>query len=112
MTADPVQQRAELDQLQSELASRESITHFARTAVSTTVALLLGGGVLKLYVDSRSTPYVAWAGAAVVLGIALYAVVQYLRGRRARKSENVRIERMLALRRDLRLDDPSALLPG
>jgi hypothetical protein len=112
MTADPVQQRAELDQLQSELASRESITHFARTAVSTTVALLLGGGVAKLFVDSTRTPYLAWGGTVVVLGVVVFATVQYVRGRRAMKSENERIERMLALRRELRLDDPSALLPG
>jgi len=89
-----------------------SITHFARTAVASVIAFILCGGVAKLLVDSRSLPILAIVGMAVILGLAIFAAVQYVRGRRAQRSEDTRYERMMELRRSLQLDDPAALLPG
>lgn len=112
MSDDSTQQRAELDQLQSELATRMSITHFAKTAISTMVALILSGGVAKLIVDSAKLPFLAMAGIAAVVGLVLFAVVQYVRGRKAQVYEDTRYARMMELRQALHLDDPAMLLPG
>lgn len=112
MSHDKVQQRVELDQLQSELSSRMSITHFARTAVSGVIAFILSGGVAKLLVDSKKLPILAIVGMAVIAGLVIFAIVQYVRGRRAQRSEETRYARMMELRHALQLDDPAALLPG
>lgn len=112
MSDDQIQQRAELDQLQSELASRMSITHFARTAVASMIAFILSGGVAKLVVDSAKLPYLAMAGLAAILGLVTFAVVHYVRGRRAQRVEETRYARMMELRHALHLDDPASLLPG
>ena len=47
----------------------------------------------------------------VALGLVGYALVRFLKGRTTYRDEMVRYERMMAIRRDLKLDDPAALLP-
>lgn len=112
MSDDKLQHRAELEQLQGELETRQSITCYSKAIVACVVALILGGGTLKLFIDSARAPYVAWIGSLLVLGLFTFAVVQTLRGRKAMRDEDVRYRRMMELRQLLNLDDPSALLPG
>jgi uncharacterized membrane protein len=111
MSAEIQDPRARLDQLQESLATRQSTTHFAHTFVSTIAALLLGGAAGKLFYDSLRTPLLAWAITAVSVGLLVHAFRRYRRGRQVLAEELKRYETMLELRRQLRLDDPSALLP-
>ncbi|MBI3183808.1 MAG: hypothetical protein HYZ28_16850 [Myxococcales bacterium] len=104
--------RQELDRLQLELSSRSSVVHFAHAAVSMLLALIIAGMAAKLFWDIQ--PRYFYLGAAVwllALGLAAYSVVRYLLGKRVLKVEARMYEELLALRRALRLDDPSALLP-
>lgn len=112
MSDDKLQHRAEFERLQGELASRQSITCYSKAIVACVVALILGGGTLKLFIDSARAPYVAWLGSLLVLGLFTFAAIQTARGRKAMRDEDVRYRRMMELRQQLELDDPSALLPG
>ncbi len=103
--------RAELDRLQESLATRGSTTCFAQFAVGLMVAIIFAGASGKLFWDSVRTPLLALAGTLVALGLAAFAVSRYLRGKRLLAEELAQFERMEGLRRELRLDDPSALLP-
>ncbi len=111
MSADTQDPRARLDQLQASLATRQSTTHFAHTFVCTLAALLVGGAAGKLFYDSLRTPLLAWGAALISAGLLLHAFRRYRAGRRVLADELKRYETMLELRRQLRLDDPSALLP-
>lgn len=111
MSADTQDLRARLDQLQESLSVRQSTTHFAHAGVSTIVALLVGGAAGKLFYDSLRTPLLAWAAALLSLGLLVYAFSRYRLGREVLAEELKRYESMLELRRQLRLDDPAALLP-
>ena len=103
--------RSQLDVLQALLAARESTPHLARAAVALVVALILAGAAAKLFHDSVRLSYLGVLAAAGAAGAALYAAVHYARARRHLADEHARFARLLALRRMLRLDDPSALLP-
>jgi hypothetical protein len=111
MSADIQDARARLDELQASLATRQSTTHFAHAFVSTIAASLLGGAAGKLFFDSLRTPVLAWAVAAASVGLLVYAFRRYRRGRQVLAEELKRYATLLELRRQLRLDDPSALLP-
>jgi hypothetical protein len=111
MSADTQDLRARFDQLQESLATRQSTTHFAHAGVSTIAALLLGGAAGKLFYDSLRTPLLAWFVALVSVGLLVYAFRRYRAGRRVLADELKRYETLLELRRQLRLDDPAALLP-
>jgi hypothetical protein len=102
----------QLEKLQAELASRRSIVHFAHTGVSTVWALIIAGAATKLFIDSLRTPWLAYIAAAAAFGLLVYAAVHFRRGRVALKDELARFETLKALRQQLKLDDPSALLPG
>lgn len=103
--------RAQLERLQERLSTRQSTLHFAHAGVSTIVALLLGGAAAKLFWDSLRTPKLAFLVTAVSLGLLTYAVSQLRKGRRELADELKQYDSLLELRRKLRLDDPSALLP-
>jgi hypothetical protein len=105
------QQRAELERLQAGLATRKSIRHFAHSAVSLVIALIMAGATIKLFVDSAKVPYVGFAAAGLTLGLIAYSLTQLLKGRRHLADELERFASLEALRRALRLDDPSQLLP-
>ncbi len=113
MNADMPQQQlqAELERLQEGLATRQSILHFAHAGVATIVSLLLAGAAGKLFWDSVKTPKLAFFITAVVFGLLTYAAIHYRRGRRQLADELKSYDSMLELRRRLRLDDPTALLP-
>ncbi|WP_240358598.1 hypothetical protein [Myxococcus vastator] len=111
MTSNTQELRARLDQLQASLSTRESTTRFARAGVATVIALLVGGASGKLFYDSLRTPLLAWAAALVAVSLLVYAFISYRTGRKVLVDELKQYESMLALRSELRLDDPSALLP-
>jgi hypothetical protein len=111
MSADTQELRTQLDQLQERLSARESTTHFAHAGVSTIAALLIGGAAGKLFYDSLHTPVLAWGVTLLSLGLLMYAFRNYRAGRKVLTVELKGYETMLELRRQLRLDDPSALLP-
>ncbi|MCP3144517.1 hypothetical protein [Pyxidicoccus xibeiensis] len=100
-----------MDQLQESLSTRQSTTNFAHAGVSTIAALLIGGASGKLFYDSLRTPVLAWGAAALSLALLVYAFRNYRTGRKVLVDELKRYESMLELRRQLRLDDPAALLP-
>ncbi len=111
MSADTQDLRTQLDQLQESLSVRQSTTKFAHAGVSTIAALLIGGAAGKLFYDSLRTPFLAWGAALLSLGLLVYALRNYVAGRKVLVDELQRYESMLELRRQLRLDDPAALLP-
>ncbi|WP_164019604.1 hypothetical protein [Pyxidicoccus trucidator] len=111
MSADTQELRTQLDQLQESLSVRQSTTHFAHSGISTIAALLIGGASGKLFYDSLRTPFLAWGAALLSLGLLVYALRNYVAGRKVLVEELKGYETMLELRRQLRLDDPSALLP-
>lgn len=116
-TQDPQQLHAELERLQEELASRQSIYHYAHSAVSTAVGLLVAGAAAKLYWDTYKVwgwtklPIFGFVATAVALGLFVYAAVHLRRGRRHWREELARHETLQQVKRALKLDDPAALLP-
>jgi hypothetical protein len=107
----PEELRSQLERLQESLAARQSVLHFAHTGVSLIVAMLLAGAAAKLFWDSVRVPWVAFLAAGVSLGLAFYALSHYTRGRKALAEELKRYADLLELRRQLKLDNPSQLLP-
>ncbi|SEM13736.1 hypothetical protein SAMN05444354_11248 [Stigmatella aurantiaca] len=107
----PDELRSQLEQLQGSLAARQSILHFAHAGVATLVAFILGGAAAKLFWDSLRTPVLGFVAAAVALGLVVYGLTHYLKGRRELAGELKRYGDLLELRRRLRLDNPSLLLP-
>jgi hypothetical protein len=103
--------RSQLEQLQERLATRHSILHFAHAGVSMIVALIFGSAAAKLFWDSEKVPVLGFVAAAVALGLLTYSGVRYAKGRRELAEELKRYGDLLELRRRLKLDNPSALLP-
>ena len=103
-----------LAQLQAELATRQSVLHFAHCAVAVILALIAAGTAGKMTWDFGIRPEVDVfiPAVGVFSGLCfLYGLVRYLFGRRALKKELVSFAQLQALRRQLGLDDPSGLLP-
>ena len=114
MSAQPAELKQKLDQLQAELATRRSTTHFAHTAVTLTAALIVAGATGKLFWDARH-PIVyaaAYLGTALSLGLVTYAVWQFGVGKRVLANELMRFEELKVVRKQLQLDDPASLLPS
>ncbi|WP_232293587.1 hypothetical protein [Stigmatella aurantiaca] len=103
--------RSQLERLQGSLAARQSILHFAHAGVATFVAFILGGAAAKLFWDSQRLPVLGFTASAVALALLGYGLSHYLRGRRELSGELKRFGDMLELRRRLRLDNPTLLLP-
>jgi hypothetical protein len=107
----PNAQMEELERLQRELATRESVLHFAQCGVSMVVALIFAGASGKLFWDSIRFPWLAYVAAAISVGAVGYSLLRYRRGCRTLRWELEHFAALKALRQSLRLDDPSALLP-
>jgi hypothetical protein len=109
---DPASLRAEHDQLMSRLSTRRSIGHFAHAAISLFAGLIVLGIAGTLYWDEPK-PLAEWALGTGIFGVGLviYGLVQYLRGRAVLAREAQEFARLSALRRALGIDDPAALLP-
>ncbi|MEW5739043.1 MAG: hypothetical protein AB1938_08955 [Myxococcota bacterium] len=110
--ADPSSLRAEHDLLMSKLSTRRSTGHFAHAAITTFVGLIFAGAAGKLFWDEPDL-YLEWSIGAAVLGVGLivYGLVQYVRGKSALGREEREFQRLSALRRALGIDDPAAMLP-
>jgi hypothetical protein len=111
VNADTQNLHEQLERLQEALSTRQSTLHFAHAGVSFIVSLILGGATAKLFWDSAKAPHVAWLGLAATVGLLVYGLLRYRQGRTVLADELVRYETMMELRRRLRLDDPTALLP-
>jgi SNF family Na+-dependent transporter len=108
--ADP--RRAELDSIQAKLASRKSISHFARAAVAIMWALICAGAFGKMLWDVKLELIDFATPAAMVAAVLLsYGIVHWLLGRRELAKELELFTTVKRLREQLRLDDPEALLP-
>jgi hypothetical protein len=101
----------QLQRLERDLESRDSILHFAHSGGAMVMALILAGAAAKLFWDSHRIPILGWLASALSLAGAAYSVQQYRRGQRALRAEIEQFESMKSLRRAMGLDDPSALLP-
>lgn len=102
----------QLERIQAELASRASVHHFAHAAVSLLAAIIAGGSAARMASEGQNVP-AGWAigvacAAVVLLG---YSFVRGLLGAFRLQEERKQFQALKALRRALRLDDPSALLP-
>jgi hypothetical protein len=111
VNADTQNLHEQLERLQEALSTRQSTYLFAHAGVACIVSMILGCATAKLFWDSVKAPHVAWLGLAATVGLVLYALARYRQGRTVLADELVRYESMMELRRRLRLDDPSALLP-
>jgi hypothetical protein len=100
----------ELERLQKQLESRNSINCFAQAGVSFLAALMLACASAKLFWDSVRVPILGFVTAAVSLTLTGYAISRYLKGRKMLKQELAQFESLKALRRTLRIDDPSPQL--
>jgi hypothetical protein len=107
-TSDPRQQ---LETIQAELSSRASIYHFAHTGVAMVASMIIAGAAGKLAWDTYKLPFIGASVAMIAVALWVYALVHYRRGKRHLGQELKRYEELQALRRTLKLDDPSALLP-
>jgi len=107
-TPDPQKQ---FEALQVELATRNSIKHFAHAGVAIIASLIVAGAAGKLAWDSYKNPLLGVSVSLIALGLWIYAFVNYRVGARLLRTELERYESMMALRRALKLDDPVALLP-
>jgi hypothetical protein len=107
----PEDLRSQLERLQETLATRQSIQHFAHTGVSFMIALILAGAAAKLFWDATRVPVLSFVVTGLSLGLVIYALVHYRKGRRDLAEELKRYGDLLELRRRLHLDNPSALLP-
>jgi hypothetical protein len=111
VNADTRELHEQLERLQTALSARQSTYHFAHAGVALLASMILGVATGKLLWDSARLPYLAVLGGVVTLGLMVYGVARYRKGRTVLRDELARYETMLELRRQLRLDDPSALLP-
>jgi hypothetical protein len=103
--------RVELEQLQRQLESRRSISHFAHAGISTLAAAIFAGAAAKLFYDSARFPILGAVASVICFALAVYAAGQYRKGKRLLRVELERFESLKALRRTLRIDDPSVQLP-
>jgi hypothetical protein len=104
-------ERVQLESLRTQLASRQSTVHFARTGISLVMAFIFTGAAAKLFWDSIRFPRWGLVAALVAVGLVVYAAVHYRRGRRALARELALFESLKGVRHSLRLDDPASLLP-
>lgn len=95
-------ERAELEQLSSRLATRQSITHLAVGFVGSFVGVVAAGITLKLGFDRNySLSAVSGVLALACLGA---AVRGFFKGQRLKSQEHVEYRRLLELRAKAGLD--------
>jgi|CXWL01.1.fsa_nt_gi hypothetical protein len=111
---DPDTQKAreEYAALQAQLATRRSIRHFAHAAISLLVSFTALATAAKLHLDYHyEFPQYAYAALGFAALLALYGAVCAVLGFVAHRKERAQFRLLQELRRALRLDDPSELLP-
>lgn len=103
---------SQLEALQQQLATRDSTLHFTHAGIAAMVSMIFGGAAAKLFWDSAKVPYLGFLTAALTLGLIVYGVVRYRRGRASLALELERFAKLESVRRELKLDDPASLLPN
>jgi hypothetical protein len=112
--ATPDDRRRELDRLQAQVATRASTLHQAHAAVATFLSLLAFSFAALSTWGKYATEA---AGQLAPIGIAcgavllLYTAFRFVLSLRANKREREIIAQLVSLRRELQVEDPSALLP-
>lgn len=101
----------ELQRIQEELSIRRSTSFFARAGISFVGAFMFAGTAIKLLWDSSRISYLGIGSAFIFIALAWYGFFQYRAGKRWAQEEEMKYVRLLSLRRELSLEDPSALLP-
>lgn len=106
--------QAEHDRLQGTLQARRSPALLAQGLLVGSLSALLGGvaALLAFEVPGASGPVPSGALSWVALGLAVVAVLRGAQGVALRGRELRDAERLRALRRELRLDEPGRWLPG
>jgi hypothetical protein len=107
----PEELQRQLEQLQAELATRSSILRFAQAGVAMICSLIVAGAAGKLSWDSPNYYWIGLSVGSIAVGLWLYGLACYRRGKRLLAQEIERFEMLKSLRRTLGVDDPSALLP-
>ena len=104
--------REALDRIQAGLAERKSIGHFAHAAVAIVWGLISAGAAGKMLWDLR-VELIEFTRPIMVMAtlLLLYGLVHWLLGRRELVKELEQFAKMRSMRAQLKLDDPSALLP-
>jgi len=102
----------EFEHLQKQLESRQSILHFAKAGVALLLSLIIAGAAAKLFWDSVRFPILGVLTSVLSMSLAIYALRRFLSGKRFLRRELEQFESLKALRRRLRIDDPSVNLPG
>jgi hypothetical protein len=108
------ERRRELELLQAQIATRASILHLARGAVSTIFSLMIFG-LAGLFRWGKNNIYdvadFALPVAVAATALLAYALSSFVLGYRAHLREVALFAELRSLRRELNLEDPSALLP-
>ncbi len=110
----PLSDQDTLAALQRELASRVSVLHFAHSAVATILALIAAGTTAKMVWDldrHPETEIFVYPVAAFSMVCFIYGFIRYMWGRKELAKELISFAKLQSLRRQLNLEDPSALLP-
>jgi hypothetical protein len=102
---------ARLPELQSQLASRQSTAHFARTAIALVASAVFSAAAAKLFWDSIHFPVLGAVAILLAVGLVAFAWSQYRRARTLLQHELQLYASLKDVHRTLQLDDPGALLP-
>ncbi len=103
---------AEHQALLLRLSNRQSVVFFARAAVSSLVAVVVG--IIGANFDASAYETDPWLpfGTFGIAGVfSIYVAICIVRGRSAWLHERQAIDRLLWLRSTLGVDDPSVILP-
>jgi protein-S-isoprenylcysteine O-methyltransferase Ste14 len=114
VTAPAEDRRRELDRLQAQVATRASTLHQAHAAIATFLSLLaFSFAAMTTWgkYATESTEELAPVGIACGAVLLLYTLFRVVLGLRANKREREIIAQLVSLRRELQVEDPSALLP-
>jgi len=115
VNAPPDERRRELDRLQAQIATRTSILHLAHGAVSTIFSLMIYGLAALFqwgkHKPDAVTPHYALHVAGAASALLLFSLTCFWLAYRAHLREVVLFAELQSLRRELKLEDPSLLLP-
>jgi cytochrome bd-type quinol oxidase subunit 1 len=105
--------REEHDAVLNSLGARRSTLHLAHAAVSGFVSLTFLAVGAKTWWDYSEYDPEYYQGSLIIAAAAgLYSAVRLIIGRGHFKRERVALRRLLTLRRELGVDDPSVMLPN
>lgn len=101
--------RDELERLSAQLSSRQSTDCFAVALAACAVSLILGGIAVRLALESRGLSTVFWVLSLAFAGSTATALIAFRRGWQRLAVERSELERLLALREELGVDQRGAV---